>query len=119
MRSTPAAPAGSPAPHCKPSSPSHFLRGRIVLSSPSGERRLVRRHANVSSPVGWEDIKSVMTTFIIIIVAILAASAVITYVGTRLIERAHRPRGRFIDVGGFPQHVVEMGQPDAQVALPV
>jgi pimeloyl-ACP methyl ester carboxylesterase len=60
-----------------------------------------------------------MTTFIIIVVAILAAGAVITFVGTQLIERAHRPHGRFIDVGGFPQHVVEMGKPDAQAAPPV
>jgi pimeloyl-ACP methyl ester carboxylesterase len=60
-----------------------------------------------------------MTTFIIIVVAILAAGAVITFVGAQLIERAHRPHGRFIDVGGFPQHVVEMGKPDAQAALPV
>jgi pimeloyl-ACP methyl ester carboxylesterase len=60
-----------------------------------------------------------MTTFIIIIVAILAASAVTTYVGTWLIKRTHKPRGCFIDVGGFPQHVVEMGRPDAQAALPV
>jgi pimeloyl-ACP methyl ester carboxylesterase len=60
-----------------------------------------------------------MTTLIIIIVAVLAAGAVVTFVGTHLIERAHRPRGRLIDVGGFPQHVVEIGQPDAQAALPV
>jgi pimeloyl-ACP methyl ester carboxylesterase len=60
-----------------------------------------------------------MTNFIIIVVAILAAGGVVTFVGTQLIERTHRPGGRFIDVGGFPQHVVEMGKPDAQAALPV
>jgi pimeloyl-ACP methyl ester carboxylesterase len=59
-----------------------------------------------------------MTT-LAIIVAILAASAVITFVGTWLIERAHKPRGRLIDVGGFPQHVIEMGPQDAHQALPV
>ena len=47
-----------------------------------------------------------MTT-LIIIVGVFCAGAVITFVGTLLIERAHRPRGRFIDIGGFPQHVVE------------
>ena len=31
-------------------------------------------------------------------VEILAAGAVITFIGTRLIERAHPPRGRFVDV---------------------
>lgn len=49
-----------------------------------------------------------MTT-LIIVVTILAAGAVVTAVGTHLINRAHRPRGRFIDVGGFRQHVVELG----------
>jgi pimeloyl-ACP methyl ester carboxylesterase len=60
-----------------------------------------------------------MTTLIIIIVAILAAGGVFTFVGSHLIERAHRPRGRFLDVGGFPQHVVEIGRPRAQATLPV
>jgi pimeloyl-ACP methyl ester carboxylesterase len=59
-----------------------------------------------------------MTT-LAIIVAVLCAGAVVTCIGTLLIERAHRPRGRFIDVGGFPQHVIEMGRGDAQDALPV
>jgi pimeloyl-ACP methyl ester carboxylesterase len=59
-----------------------------------------------------------MTT-LAIIVGVFCAGAVITFVGTRLIERAHRPRGRLIDIGGFAQHVVEMGPHDAQDALPV
>src|SRR5215472_7979435 len=59
-----------------------------------------------------------MTT-LAIIVGVLCAGALITFVGTHLIERAHRPRGRFIDIGGFAQHVVEMGPRDAQDALPV
>jgi pimeloyl-ACP methyl ester carboxylesterase len=40
---------------------------------------------------------------------ILAAGAVITLIGKVLIERAHPPRGRFIDIGGLRQHVVEIG----------
>ena len=40
---------------------------------------------------------------------VLAAGAVITFIGARLIERAHPPRGRFLDVGGLRQHVVELG----------
>ncbi len=40
---------------------------------------------------------------------ILAAGAVVTFIGARLIERAHPPRGRFVDVGGLRQHVVEIG----------
>jgi pimeloyl-ACP methyl ester carboxylesterase len=40
---------------------------------------------------------------------ILGAGAALTVIGTRLIERAHPPRGRFVDVGGSRQHVVELG----------
>jgi pimeloyl-ACP methyl ester carboxylesterase len=58
-----------------------------------------------------------MTT-LVVIVAVLCAAGVVTLIGTRLIERIHRPRGRFIDVGGFPQHVMEMGA-SAPDALPV
>jgi len=42
-------------------------------------------------------------------VEILAAGAVITFIGSRLIERAHPPRGRFIEIDGLRQHVVELG----------
>jgi len=42
-------------------------------------------------------------------VEILAAGAVITFIGARLIERAHPPRGRFVATGGLRQHVVELG----------
>jgi pimeloyl-ACP methyl ester carboxylesterase len=41
---------------------------------------------------------------------ILAAGAIITVIATRLIERAHPPRGRFIAIGGLRQHVVELGE---------
>ena len=40
---------------------------------------------------------------------ILGAGAVITFIGVRLIECAHPPRGCFIDSGGLRQHVVELG----------
>jgi pimeloyl-ACP methyl ester carboxylesterase len=60
-----------------------------------------------------------MTT-LVIIVAVLCAGAVVTLIGTWLVERIHRPRGRFIDVGGFPQHVIEMGASAAAPgALPI
>src|ERR1700688_3197417 len=50
---------------------------------------------------------------------VLAAGAVITFIATRLIERMHPPRGRLIDVGGFRQHVVELGAQDsAQESAP-
>lgn len=52
-------------------------------------------------------------TALIIIVAIFAAGAVVTVIGARLIDRAHPPRGRFIDVGGLRQHVVELGSATA------
>ena len=59
-----------------------------------------------------------MTT-LVIIVAVLAAGGVITLAGTRLIERLHRPRGRFIDVGGCPQHIIDMGASTTPGAPPV
>ena len=40
---------------------------------------------------------------------ILGAGALVTFVGARLIEWAHPPRGRFIEIGGLRQHVVELG----------
>src|ERR1700722_11955201 len=42
------------------------------------------------------------------VVEILAAGAVISWIGKMLIERMHPPRGRFVDVGGLRQHVVEI-----------
>jgi len=48
---------------------------------------------------------------------IFAAGAVVTLIGKALIERAHPPRGRFVDVGGLRQHVVEIGA-DAQDNAP-
>jgi pimeloyl-ACP methyl ester carboxylesterase len=49
-----------------------------------------------------------MTT-LAVIAAVLLAGAVITLIGSRLIERAHPPRGRRLAVGGLSQHVVELG----------
>jgi len=43
------------------------------------------------------------------IAAILCAGAFITQIGKLLIERAHPPRGRLIDIAGLRQHVVETG----------
>jgi hypothetical protein len=40
---------------------------------------------------------------------ILGVGAVITFIGSWLIERTHPPRGRFVDSGGGRQHVVELG----------
>ena len=40
---------------------------------------------------------------------ILGAGAAVTFIGARLIERAHPPRGRFVNSDGWRQHVVELG----------
>jgi pimeloyl-ACP methyl ester carboxylesterase len=50
---------------------------------------------------------------------ILAAGALITLIGALLIERAHPPRGRFVDVGGLRQHVVEVEPPRSQRDAPL
>jgi pimeloyl-ACP methyl ester carboxylesterase len=47
---------------------------------------------------------------------VFALGAIVTFVGARLIERAHPPRGRFIDTGGLRQHVVELG---ADAGVPI
>ena len=49
-----------------------------------------------------------MTT-LIVIAALLCAGAAATLIGVWLIERAHPPRGQFIEVGGLRQHVVDLG----------
>jgi pimeloyl-ACP methyl ester carboxylesterase len=48
---------------------------------------------------------------------ILALGAIVTFIGTWLIERVHPPRGRFIEIGGLRQHAAELG--DAAAAPPV
>ncbi len=53
-----------------------------------------------------------------LVAAILAAGAIVTFIGARLIERAHPPRGRFGDVAGLRQHVVELGADAGQSASP-
>ena len=58
-----------------------------------------------------------MTT-ITIIAVVLCAGAVITFIGTRQIERTHVPPGRFIEIDGFRQHLIELGD-HAEGALPV
>lgn len=52
-----------------------------------------------------------MTTFPIIPVLVVAA-ALGTIAGAALIARAHSPAGRFVDVGGLRQHVLELGRSD-------
>jgi len=49
-------------------------------------------------------------TALLTIVVVLGAGAIITALGVRVIERRHLPRGRFIDVRGFRQHVIELGE---------
>jgi pimeloyl-ACP methyl ester carboxylesterase len=40
---------------------------------------------------------------------VLAAGAVVTFIGSWLIGRMHPPRGRFVDIDGLRQHIVELG----------
>jgi pimeloyl-ACP methyl ester carboxylesterase len=44
-----------------------------------------------------------------VVAEVLAAGAVVSFIGARLIERLHPPRGRFVDISGLRQHVVELG----------
>ncbi len=54
---------------------------------------------------------------ILIFAGVAVALAVVTLVGTWLIERAHPPAGRLVDVEGGKLHVVELGSPDAPPVL--
>lgn len=53
------------------------------------------------------------------IVAILAAGAVVTLIGEALIARTHPPRGRFVDVNGLRQHVVEIAADEPKHDTPL
>jgi pimeloyl-ACP methyl ester carboxylesterase len=44
-----------------------------------------------------------------LVAGVLAVGAIVTFLGKALIERAHPPRGRFIEIGGLRQHVAEIG----------
>jgi len=53
-----------------------------------------------------------------VVAALLGAGAAATFVGVRLIERAHPPRGRFVEANGLRQHVVELGEHSADPDTP-
>ena len=53
-----------------------------------------------------------------VVAVLLGAGAAVTFVGTRLIERAYPPRGRFVEVDGLRQHVVELGKPAGPADAP-
>jgi hypothetical protein len=45
-----------------------------------------------------------------VVVAVFVAGAVVTVIGSWLVERVHPPRGRFVGIDGAHQHVVELGR---------
>jgi pimeloyl-ACP methyl ester carboxylesterase len=45
---------------------------------------------------------------LVVVAAFFGAGAIVTAIGSWLIERAHPPRGHFIDIDGRRQHVVEL-----------
>jgi hypothetical protein len=51
-------------------------------------------------------------TLIVLLIAlsVLVLLAAVTFVGARMIERAHPPPGRFVEVGGARLHVVDLGR---------
>ena len=54
---------------------------------------------------------------------VLVIGAFVTVIGTVQIARAHPPRGRFVDIGGLPQHVVEsevsVSAPETREDIPI
>lgn len=51
--------------------------------------------------------------FLLIVLAVLATLALVTWTGVVLAERAHPPQGRMVEVAGARLHVVELGPRDA------
>jgi pimeloyl-ACP methyl ester carboxylesterase len=47
---------------------------------------------------------------ILILIAVLVAGALVTWIGAWLIGWIHPPRGRFVEINGLRQHVVELGE---------
>ena len=50
---------------------------------------------------------------LIVVAVILGIGAIVTAIGSRLIGRAHPPRGRFVKVRRMRQHLVELGESEA------
>jgi len=53
-----------------------------------------------------------------VVAAFLGGGAAVTFIGAKLIERAHPPCGRFLEIGGLRQHVVELGHGAGGVNAP-
>lgn len=53
------------------------------------------------------------------VAVVLIVGAVVTLIGSWLIERAHPPRGRFVEIGGVRQHVAESGSDASEQKPPL
>ena len=53
-----------------------------------------------------------------VVAAFLGGGAAVTFIGAKLIERAHPPCGRFLEIGGLRQYVVELGEGTGVVNAP-
>src|ERR1700731_4436892 len=53
-----------------------------------------------------------------VVAAFLGGGAAVTFIGAKLIERAHPQCGRFLEIGGLRQHVVELGEGTGVVNAP-
>ena len=47
---------------------------------------------------------------VLILIAVVIVSALVTWIGARLIGWIHPPRGHFVEINGLRQHVVELGK---------
>lgn len=47
---------------------------------------------------------------VLILIAVVTVSALVTWIGARLIGWIHPPRGHFVEISGLRQHVVELGE---------
>jgi pimeloyl-ACP methyl ester carboxylesterase len=70
------------------------------------------RRARAGSRVERSDLRAAVTMHhtLTVVIEILVIGAVVTLIGKALIEWAHPPHGRFVEIGGVRQHVVEIGR---------
>lgn len=47
---------------------------------------------------------------VLILIAVLVVGALVTWIGAWLIGWIHPPRGRFVEIDGWRQHIVELGE---------
>jgi pimeloyl-ACP methyl ester carboxylesterase len=65
----------------------------------------------------YDPLRKSLVIVLAVIIGAAALLALVTAIGTGMIERAHPPAGRFVEVDGGKLHIVELGRPDAPAVV--